>query len=299
MRIYLAGMFLAGTMERIRERVASYPHMLESYHYIQRDSMVAKIRKAGKKLFLDSGAFSAFTQGVTIKLNEYADYLHRNRDIIEFAANLDDLTGDKVVAADNTWRNQQRLESMAPKGLYILPVYHVREPTSYLTRLIDKYEFIALGGMVPESSRDLLYILDDLWDRFLTDAQGRPRVRVHGFGLTTFDLMLRYPWWSVDSTSWIMSARHGHIRLMSKEGRPLTIAVSSESPKRKDLDGHYDSMSPYQRREVEELVQQAGFTIEEVRNQYWSRDAINIEFYRNLMGRNAKTFKRHAPDLFI
>jgi hypothetical protein len=64
-----------------------------------------------------------------------------------------------------------------------------------------------------------------------------PRVKVHGVGMTSFDVMLRYPWYSVDSTSWIITGRTGAIFVPAIRGRelvydqaPFIVTVSSRSP---------------------------------------------------------------------
>ena len=41
------------------------------------------------ELFLDSGAFSAFTQKVTIDIQEYIAFIKEHEDIIDVYANLD------------------------------------------------------------------------------------------------------------------------------------------------------------------------------------------------------------------
>ena len=74
LRLYLAGLYasnfdLGGTVfgkltDPEKEARIGVKHCLESYHYIHRESAIKKIRQDGKTVFLDSGAFSAFTKGV-------------------------------------------------------------------------------------------------------------------------------------------------------------------------------------------------------------------------------------------
>src|ERR1700739_231367 len=67
---------------------ACYPHVLESFYYM-RGAMLASIRRHQRRIFLDSGAFSAHTLGARITVGEYARFIRRHRDIIEVASNLD------------------------------------------------------------------------------------------------------------------------------------------------------------------------------------------------------------------
>ena len=64
-------------------------HVLESYYYLKRPKKIATIRERGTKIFLDSGAFTMFTKGVKIDLEQYAQFIIRHQDIIEVVANLD------------------------------------------------------------------------------------------------------------------------------------------------------------------------------------------------------------------
>ena len=67
--------------DREKEITDGLPHILESYHYIGSQRIVDQMREDGAKVFLDSGAFSAFTLGVEIDLPTYCEYIKRNRDL--------------------------------------------------------------------------------------------------------------------------------------------------------------------------------------------------------------------------
>lgn len=305
MRIYIAGPYTNGAYREVAETVRSYPHVLESFHYIGKHP--GRIRADKRKVFLDSGAFSAFTTGAEIKLEAYAAFMTKNSDIVEFAANLDNISKDMSAegrreGARISDANFRRMRALVPESIYIIPVFHFHEPLEFLERMVAKFPFIAIGGMAQESTPVALRMLDEYWDRVLTDREGRPKLRVHGFGLTTYDLMLRYPWWSVDSTSWVMSGAFGSIRLMNAEGKPVTISISGKSPKRKDMDRHFESLSSVEQAEIERLVRAKGFTLAELRADgtagMLKRGAFNIEFHRDLMGRNAKTFKKETQGFF-
>ena len=55
---------------------------------------------------------------------------------------------------------------------------------------------LLLVVMVPVSTKDLLPWLDRIFSTYICDDKGFPKVKTHGFGLTT-SLMIRYPWYSV------------------------------------------------------------------------------------------------------
>lgn len=279
MKIYLAG-YYNGKASAYSIEQGQYEWFLESYHYINTARHVANIRRDKRTIFLDSGAFSAFTKGVNIRIEDYAAFIKKNSDIIHLASNLDDLHKRE----DLTWANQKKLEQLGHK---VLPVFHTRENPTWLKKYIDEgYDYIALGGMVAESKQWLRPWLDDIFGSYLVDGRGRPRVKVHGFGLTTIDLILRYPWYSVDSTRWVLLGRYGQILYINDAGVPIIVHISDQSPRRKDWDSHYDTMPLLHKKKLTEEIERRGFNPDELRSIYWKRDLFNIATFKELNDSN-------------
>jgi hypothetical protein len=256
---------------------------LESYYRILinksdvRGFMTDERRK--KKIFLDSGAFSAFTKGVTINIDEYIAFIYEWMDELEIYASL-----DVIGNPEETFRNQKYMEE---KGLKPLPTFHYGSDIKYLLRYLqDGYEFIALGGMVPVSSADLIRWLDYLFTDYLTDEEGWPLVAIHGFGMTSIKLILRYPWYSVDSTSWVLTSRFGSVLVpniidgeRSYNHPPLKVEVSSQSRKIDADYQHFTSFPKHAQRQILEYFEQKGVTYEELSEEYKKRDILNITFF--------------------
>lgn len=263
-------------------------HILDSYHYVHKQSFVDMMRRDGVKIFLDSGAFSAFTQGVEIDLEGYCDYIHRNQDIINVASVLDGI-GDPL----KTWQNQQRMEQL---GVRALPCFHYGEDERYLEHYVASYPYITLGGMVPINKAQLKLWLDRIWDRYLTDENGMPRLKVHGFGLTRLDLMQRYPWYSVDSSSWVQSAGVGGIMVPGFGN----IFVSDNSPSRKEEGRHLDTICGMERDVFVAEIEKRGFSLDRLQKTYLARWSFNMLTYTELTDPNAppKPFKLRQPQLF-
>lgn len=213
------------------------------------------------QLFLDSGAFSAWTKGVEVKLDEYIQFIKDNESLIDMYSNLDDIT-----SPEGTWRNQMKMERA---GLHPIPVYHYGEDIKWLQKLLKRgYPYISLGGMVPISTKDLIHWLDELWSDYLTDDKGLPIVKVHGFGLTSLPLMLRYPWFSVDSTSWVVTGRLGSIYVPKyKNGIWLydenswKIAVSNKSPNTKEAGQHITTLPPLTKKIILDYIHNKGYVL--------------------------------------
>ncbi len=248
------------------------PHILESYHYVNKQSFIDKMRRDKAKVFLDSGAFSAWSKGVDIDLPAYCRYIQDNEDIIRtegdaVMASVLDSIGDDL----GTYQNQMRMEK---HGVRPLPCFHYGEDPRYLQLYAANYSYITLGGMVAQSTKDLLIWLDEIWEKYLTDGAGRPITKVHAFGVTTPILMKKYPWFSVDSSSWVQVAANGSILFNGK-----AMAISAESPNRKVQNQHYLTFSDLQREAIDKRLIEQGYTAEALANQYLSRWIYNINAY--------------------
>lgn len=283
--------------EHERNIVSNLPNILESYHYVWKDKYVKGMREDGAKIFLDSGAFSAYTLGAKIDLPTYVDYIKRNMDIFRvedgvlMVAVLDGI-GDPL----ETYRNQLTMEAL---GVKPMPCFHAGEDERYLEWYIQNYDYISLGGMVGSSTKQLMLWLDRVWDKYLVDGAGKPRLKVHGFGITSIPIMERYPWWSCDSSSWIQAGSFGSI--VTPEFGP--IAISDKSPQRHDAGMHLSTLTPAEQDKVLEALERTGFTYERLSTVYQSRMAYNLWAYGVINAMmNAKNdytkFQAHNQELF-
>ena len=158
-------------------------------------------------LFVDSGAFSAMTQGVVIDWRAYRDYIIAHRELMTVYANLDVIRNPEA-----TWANQQRLEDA---GLFPLPVWHVGESWAWLEHYLERYTYIAIGGMV---GYRLPVLMPWLVRAFKMARQcTAPHPVFHGFGMTTWACLKTLPWFSVDSSSWGSAFRYGEMPLFDPQ----------------------------------------------------------------------------------
>jgi hypothetical protein len=276
MRIYLAGTSVCDPDEnKLMQELFQQGSKLHSYFHCKDDKGFERrwfLMNALNQvdLFLDSGAFSAWTQGISINIQEYIDFIKEHQDIIEVYANLDVIAkgntlASKEEAAKQTLRNQRIMEKA---GLKPLPVFHIGEPFRYLEGYLKKYDYICLGGMVGKPKSTLVPWLNKCFGEYLCDGKGLPKVKVHGFGLTSLPLMLQFPWYSVDSTSWVTTGRMGSIYVPRyRQGKPIydenswKIAVSSRSPSMKDAGQHIDTLPPKQKAIILEYIHSKGYQL--------------------------------------
>lgn len=309
MQIYLAAVYTNGYRsggnsnryvnleQHERDKVNALPNILESYHYVGKQRFVDAMREDGAKVFLDSGAFSAYTLGATLSVAEYCEYIQRNTDIIRvedgiLMASVLDGIGDPLA----TYRNQLEMEA---RGVRPLPCFHAGEDERYLEWYIQNYEYITLGGMVGASTKQLMIWLDRMFNNYLVDGSGKPRVKVHGFGITSIPIMEAYPWYSCDSSSWIQTASFGGITT-SRWG---PISVSEKSPSRHDAGQHFTTLSEIEQKAIVAELEAYGFSFERLAQVYESRAAYNLWSYgvqiNDLMKANkADVYQQRIVELF-
>lgn len=279
------------------EKTSKLPNILESYHYVYRQRYVDAMRENGAKIFLDSGAFSAFTLGVKIDLPLYCHYIRENRDIIRredgvYLASVLDGIGDPL----ETYRNQLAMEELGAKPL---PCFHYGEDERYLEYYIKNYPYITIGGMVGKGKTQLIKWLDRIWGRYLLDGSGNARIKAHGFGITTSDIMERYPWYSCDSSSWIQATSFGRVDV-DQFGR---ILISDKHPSRQIQGQHLTTFSEPEQAAVRRVIANAGFDEHRLATVYQSRAAFNLWAYNELGKRinryhKAEPFNIRAQELF-
>lgn len=259
--------------------------------------------------FLDSGAYSAWSRGTVIDLDEYIAFIKNNIEHIEVYASLDVIPGKPGGNATTKERNEAAEESwenylyMVAEGLDPLPVYHYGEDPRFLERMLDHgCQYIGIGGLVSVPSMMRRFFLDKVFER-ITYSDGRPMVKTHGFGMTAIPLIFRYPWYSIDSTTWIKITSTGSLYLpMVVDGKfvfdqvPRVVPVSSESP-RNALDGkHANTFSPGMRAILDEWLAYCGKTYAEVEASYYHRAVCNVHFFKQVAETRANArFEHKTP----
>ena len=266
MKIWSAG--TTGIIERERGLCCFFKNRLLSYWYVENEllamgeafSMITTDFPQ-IKLFLDSGAFTAYQQGVHIDIQAYIAFIKKHENKLEVYANLD-VIGD----AEATWKNQLIMEEA---GLTPLPVFHSGEDEKYLERYVEQYDYIALGGIAShKNQRQLSHWLDNLFTNYLCNKDGVPVIKTHGFGITRLKILFRYPWYSVDSTSWIITGRLGGIYVPYRKGgewvydtQVSKVTVSNRSGSVSEVGAHIYNMSPQEASTVKDYLAEAGVSL--------------------------------------
>jgi hypothetical protein len=166
---------------------------------------------------LDSGAYGAWSRGEVIDIDHYIAFIRSNVEFCEHYVNLDVIPGsfghtpdaaEVEVSAQKSWDNLLYMEG---EGLQPIPVFHMGERFWWLHRIIEHgCPYVGISPANDRSTKDKRVWLDRVFDD-ITDSGGVPIVKTHAFGVTAIDLLIRYPWASADSTTWIMLPARGKI----------------------------------------------------------------------------------------
>lgn len=150
-----------------------------------------------KDFFLDSGAFSAFTQGAKIDIDDYCDFIKQNNPDVYCV--LDEIGNFEVT--------KQRQVHMEAKGLTPIPTVHFGASKREIKYWMDGYEYIAIGGLVPHAKfRKRLF---NWCDFVFSQVKYHWPKKIHAFGMGAKAFLMRYPCYSSDSTSWQRLAKYG------------------------------------------------------------------------------------------
>jgi len=227
-----------------------------------------RVGELSDDIFVDSGAFTAFTKGQEIPLDEYMAFLRDGG--YGIYAGLDSI--------GNAKKTRENIQRMVDEGFCPIPTFHYGGDLSYLREYVSSFPYIALGGVAQlRGKKPAMRFFDQCWAE-IVDGEGHPRVKVHGFAVTSRELMIRYPWYSVDSTSWVAGSKFGMIML---PGLAISINAALSSEGRKEMDKHTSTTAPIIREELKRLVEgYPGFTLERLENEYALRNTWNVFMYQ-------------------
>jgi hypothetical protein len=279
---------------------------------------VTALSKDGKpkvKLMLDSGAFSAWKRGIQINLVEYISYIKKHEHLLENYVNLDVIPGSpgkipSKAEVDKAARaSHENLKKMHAAGLSPIPVFHFGEDIKWLELLLSEKEpYIGLGGLVGIPQPLQIQWLDQVFTR-ITDKDGWPIVKTHGFGVASFEILKMYPWFTCDATSWALTAAYGSIYVPVFKGDepdysqpPAKFTVSLVERKGAETPSdHYTRFGPIVKQRVERyLKEEVGVDIADAAKDYEVRARAIVHFmmaFEKAIGE--KPFKRSGAGSFF
>jgi len=203
MKIYFAGLHGENTRANLNNDFAQKIYVLESYHYFH-DWMIPYVKNYWNFL-LDSGAFTFLAnQKKSVDwdayVNGYAEFINKLDCNLFFELDIDPIIGLK-----NVEKLRKTLEQKTQKKC--IPVWHKSRGLSYFEDMCKEYDYVAIGGIVTKEIAKNEY---PIFHKLLQIAYEN-KTKVHGLGFTSLELLKKYKFHSVDSTSWIYGNRGGFL----------------------------------------------------------------------------------------
>lgn len=276
------------------------------------------VRPNEVRLMLDSGAFSAWTHEETISLADYITFVKQVKNELWTYVNLDVIPGsinrirsreEVEVSAKASYDNLRR---MRDAGLRPMPVFHQGESFKWLEKMIEDGETY-IGISTAKNQRESVQRRWlDYFFTAVTDHNGRPLVRVHGFGSAHIDLLKRLPWQSVDSAGWAIAPAYGQIYVPRYPGvmngppdylaAPQMVWVCERDSKHTSKSGslyQFAKYGPIIKAAVERfLEEEVGCTIGHVQHDQSWRDRALVTYYVKVAEHVKDVrFHEHKPNI--
>ncbi len=227
MRVHLSG--VEASVHALHAAAINPPRcVLTSYHYaktVRTDTRLnpdlwVRCLVGAKHRMVDSGAFS-FLYGSGDRGTDFDGYLAGYVAWLRLKARAGlvdtwvELDLSAVLGYDWVHRQRDAIIS-AGLGAGLITVWHSDADWDYWLRMLDeaarpgRSRYVAIEG-----HHDDREPLD--YARFISEAYRRG-VRVHGFMITGSQDLERFPFFSVDSTSWLSGCRYGQVSRLSRKG---------------------------------------------------------------------------------
>ena len=243
-------------------------------------SKVNDISKA--KLFIDSGAWSAHSQGKEVDVDDYIKYINENDQYFYIYAQVDKIPGEfrkpktkeqKLEAPEISWKNYLYMKNKVKTRDKLIPVFHQGEDFKWLKNMLeytheDTGEHIPYIGISPANDSPIpgkLAFVDKCFD--IIKHSSNSNVKTHAFGMTSLKILEKYPFTSADSTSYLMQAVNGSI--MTEYG---AINISD---RRLTKD---NALFLKDKSLFEKVVSKYGFTVDELATSIDNRMIYNIKY---------------------
>lgn len=218
------------------------------------------------KILIDSGAFTAHTQGIEVDVDEYIEYINGIIDAIDVFAQVDTIPGtfgkpktDEELAAapKSSWENYLYMRERVKEPDKLMPIYHQGENVYWLTNMLEWTDengkhipYIGISPANDKSQPEKNKFIDMCFE--IIAKSSNPNVQTHAYGMTNLKVLEKYPFTSADSTSWALTAVNGSI--MSPWG---VIPLSAQNKN----SGAFRGRSKQEQEQITEFIASRGFDV--------------------------------------
>lgn len=278
--------FAGGLSEDVNYYMRSYDcNILRSYMTERKDiARWIDYKKEGTwngKLLIDNGAFTVHRKGGVIDIDEYISWINENDEYVDYFIALDDIPGkwgtprtieELLHSPEKTWENYLYMYDRVKHPKKLLPVFHQGENFKWLEQILlsGKPDYICISG-----NKELTNKQREVWYHQCYNYIDKlaPGIKVHCLGSATISNVEKFPFTSMDSTTWIMVGANGNI--LNEDGRSV-IYVGDGGKSLTDLEAA----------SVEKFLNRYNYTLQDVGTNYKARMLFN---FRIILDQSKKT----------
>lgn len=166
-------------------------------------------------------------------------------------------------------------KELEKRGIRPIPVYHGDQSLEWIERYCKEgYKLIGIGNSGRTQFEDFRYYYDQVFN--ITEKYG---VKTHGLAVTSLSLMFQYPWYSVDSATWVKVAAYGKIIYIDPYRN--VIGQLHVSEKTSSMKGSYNGLPGTVQKTIRNQVEGYGFDFDKVRQSLPERCVYNAYLFSN------------------
>lgn len=226
------------------------------------------------KLLIDNGAFTVHRKGGSVNIDDYIKWLNDNIDLFDYAIALDDIPGkwgerktteEVALSPQKTFENYLYMVEHVIKPNKLLPVFHMGESFEWLEKYLKlpDLKYICISG-----NKELTNAQREEWYEkcfYVIKHSSNPNIQTHCLGSATLSNAIKFPFTSMDATSWIMTGANGNI--LTDIG--AVYVGNIESINKLPVDA---------KTTILKLLSKYGITLEQVTTDYKARMLYNIHY---------------------
>ena len=198
-------------------------NFLMSYHYISSKKLdMRPYKEKGVKFFIDSGVYTFLNnEEYQDKPKEYweayivryLDWARANKEVIFALANvdLDLMFGTEIV---DEWNEKYFEPFMLETGIPVCFIWHDERGEDGWEEYCKRYPYVGFSWVSGDTNLDFNFGL-----RMLRIAEKHGSV-CHGMGMTRTSLLTKLPFYTSDSTTWLVGLQYGEVNYWT--GKKMT-----------------------------------------------------------------------------
>lgn len=169
------------------------------------------------KILIDSGAFTFFKdpqyKDKTLEwwetyLKNYTEFVRTHRNYIFACVELDI---DSLVGAEQVqeWR-EKYFYPLEQEGINVIYLYHLDKDLDYFETLCKRHAYVGFSYLEIKRNIEDTNEREMLIETLFNIAK-KYRTAIHGFAITGNKMLMKYPFFSADSTTYLAGAQFGEI----------------------------------------------------------------------------------------